>query len=249
MNKLCAFITTLLLAPIVLSAALNHADWTEILQEFSKDGMVDYAGLKAQPDKLESYLADIAELSKADFESQAESEQLATLINLYNAATVKLIIDHYPVESIEDVGWFHGAFRRRFINFLGKKHSLNDIEHGIIRVDYDEPRIHFAVVCAAMSCPRLASEAYTGAQLDAQLERQGFAFLGEAALNRLDHANRQAYMSSIFKWYGSDFEKSGGSYFDAIRKYWPAADRVQLGKQDYSIRYLTYDWSLNEWKR
>src|SRR4029434_9265868 len=132
-------------------------------------------------------------------------QRIAFWINAYNAFTLRLILDHYPIASIRRIGWLPGAaFRERFIPMQGLKGetiSLDDIENGTLRSAFREPRIHFALVCAARSCPPLRREAYRGADLDRQLDDQARIFLRDATKNRVDAATRTLYLSSIFKWF------------------------------------------------
>lgn len=121
--------------------------------------------------------------------------------------------------------------------------DLNTVEHKILRVDYTEPRIHFALVCAAKGCPPLRNEAYVGARLEEQLADQAKQFLAESAKNRIAATERAVYLSPIFKWYGGDFEKKSGSVFAALKPYWPA--KPPAGYESFRIRYTDYDWSLN----
>ena len=173
-------------------------------------------------------------------------DKIAFWINAYNALTVRLILDHYPLRSIRDIGWLPGAaFRQSFIpmqNLRGEPISLDDIEHRVLRAQFAEPRIHFALVCAARSCPPLRTEAYRGAVLAQQLDDQGRNFLGMPTKNRVDRVAGTMYLSPIFKWFRPDFETDGplaafvAPYFDL-----KAADVAH-----FTIEFLDYDWSLNE---
>ncbi len=176
----------------------------------------------------------------------SRAEKIAFWINAYNAYTVRLILDHHPLRSIRKIGWLPGAaFRLPFIPMQGLRGddmSLDDIEHRVLRAEFGEPRIHFALVCAARSCPPLRAEAYRAADLDQQLDDQGRRFLGDVAKNRLDRAAGTLYLSAIFKWFQPDFETSGPlSAFVA-----PYLDRQASELADVEIEFLDYDWSLNE---
>lgn len=238
----------------------SHAGYDALLKLFVADDRVDYPGLKSDPSALNHYLDSIAGISEATFNAWTESEQLAFLINLYNAATLKLIIDHYPVKSIKDIGsFFKGPWDQPVVRLFGKTITLDNLEHDIIRKDYSEPRIHMALVCAAKGCPPLRSEAYVADQLDAQLDDQSRRFLASPAGLRIDRGEKIVYFSSIFKWYGKDFidRFSPATGFPGLDKteravahfssgYLSTADGDYLKSGGYSVKYLDYDWSLNE---
>jgi hypothetical protein len=173
-----------------------------------------------------------------------ENEQKAYWINAYNAFTVSLILQHYPVKSIEDIGGkiykVNTPWDIKFITIGGKKYDLNNIEHGILRKNFNDPRIHFALVCASMSCPKLRNEAYTTSQLNAQLEGAGRDFLNDRSKNRVS-ANH-AELSKYFSWYKGDFTKNG-SLADYINKY--SQDKINANTK---ISSIDYNWSLNEQK-
>ena len=233
--------------PSVSSAEFDHDHkaFDEILKSHVKSNRVDYAALKANPMKLNAYLGQLAAVEEAEFYKWGEQQQLAMLINLYNAATLKLVIDHYPVKSIKNIG---GLFKRpwdiKSLTLFGESTTLGHVEHGLLRKKYSEPRIHFAIVCAAEGCPPLRARAYTAAQLDSQLEEQGRAFLRDSGKNRVDAANRTVYLSKIFDWFEEDFEKDG-SVIDFVAPYFAPADSKAL-RSHFKIKYTDYDWSLNK---
>ena len=222
----------------------SHAIFDGVLKQYVKNARVDYASLKAHPQDLDRYLNQVAAVSKAEFEKWSEPQQIAFLINTYNAYTLRLIIDHYPLKSIKDIGgWFSGPWDQSVVELFGETMDLNTVEHKILRVDYAEPRIHFALVCAAKGCPPLRGEVYTGSLLEAQLADQAKQFLADTNKNRIGASERTVYLSPIFKWYGGDFEKKSGSVLAALQPYWPE----KAGSTDgLKIRYTDYDWSLNE---
>ena len=238
----------------------THAGYDLLLKRFVTDGRVDYKGLKADPSALDAYLDSAAGVSEAEFNAWTELDQLAFLINLYNAATLKLILDHYPVDSIKDIGSFlKGPWSRPVVRLFGGTITLDNLEHDIIRKRYDEPRIHVALVCAAKGCPPLRSEAYTASALDAQLEDQTRRFLESPIGLRIDRGGNTVYFSSIFKWYGEDFvagfsPKSGFAGLGKTERavahfcsgYLSAPDGDYLKAGGYSVKYLDYDWSLND---
>jgi len=222
----------------------THAAFAGVLTQFVHDARVDYAALKAQPQELNRYLDAVAGVSKADFLKWTTSQQIAFLINVYNAYTLRLIIEHYPVKSIKDIGsWFTGPWDQPVVKLFGETITLNTVEHQILRKDYAEPRIHFALVCAAKGCPPLRGEPDLGTRLDEQLTDQAKQFLATPSKNRIAAGERVVYLSPIFKWYGGDFGKDSRSLLAALKPYWPGKAPATDG---FKIRYTDYDWSLNE---
>jgi Protein of unknown function, DUF547 len=225
----------------------QHGQWTRLLARHVTNGLVQYASIHADPTELDHYLDSLAQVSEEQFNAWHRPEQLAFLINLYNAATVQLIIQHYPVSSIRKIGTvWKGPWKQETVRLWGKVMTLDALEHEIIRPRYQEPRIHFALVCAAQGCPPLRSEAFVGARLDVQLDDQARQFLAASQKNRVDAKERTVYLSPIFKWYAGDFEAKSGSVLSAIRPFWPSADAAAMDLPGLKVRYTDYDWSLNE---
>lgn len=231
----------------------THSSWNKVLKDFlTVDGAtsrVRYAALKTHPDDLNAYLARVARVSLAEFSSFSEKQRLAFLINAYNALTVKLIRDHYPVKSIRDIGGlFSNPWKRKFFTLFGEKHCLDDIEHEILRKKFDEPRIHFALVCASKGCSALQNKAFVATRLDEQLESAASLFLHDPKRNRFDAKAGVVYLSRIFKWYGEDFEKISGSVkrFVAPRMAKDTSEEEAIKSRNIKIDYPDYDWSLNE---
>lgn len=241
--------TTICMAVLAAVAAVDagtqpdHGAFNEVLVRHVRDGLVDYAELKATRGPLDGYLDDMGAVPEQVFRQWGEDVQLAFLINLYNAATLQLIIDHYPVKSIKSIGsFFKGPWSQEVVTLFGKQITLDTLEHEIIRKDYDEPRIHFVLVCAAMGCPPLRAEAYRGATLDEQLDAQTRVFLNDAAKNRVDHEQKTLHLSPIFKWYGDDFRTETTTLQDFVAPYMDGATAIT----DYDIAFTDYDWSLND---
>lgn len=223
----------------------EHQGFDALLRSHVKAERVDYKSLKADPSDLNAYLGQLAAVSESEFQKWSENQQLAMLINLYNAATLKLIIDHYPVNSIKDIGgFFQKPWSIKSLTLFGEPTTLKHVEHGILRKNYSEPRIHFAIVCAAKGCPALRPGAFTAEQLDSQLTEQGEKFLRDREKNRVDASSQTVYLSEIFDWFEKDFEK-GGSVIDFVKPYFSTADANSLNN-DFKIKYTDYDWSLNE---
>jgi hypothetical protein len=159
---------------------------------------------------------------------------LAYYINLYNAGTVKLIVDHYPVESIKDIP---NRWDKEWIKVGSDVLSLNDIEHKILR-KMNEARIHFAINCASYSCPKLLNSAFTAENMEGQLHQAALDFINDPKRNQFE--GNTAYLSKIFKWYKGDFTENR-----SLREYInPYVDRSL--PEDVKIEYLEYDWSLND---
>ena len=229
----------------------THARYARVLRNFVTNGLVDYARLKAAPDELDPYLNEVAAVRREDFAAWSRDDRLALLLNLYNARTLRLIIDHYPLKSIRDIGVLPGAaWRQLVVRFGGQIMTLSHLENSVIRSEYPEPRIHFALVCAALGCPTLRSEPYEGGRLGEQLDDQARRFLAEAEKNRFDAATDTLWLSPIFNWYKDDFTSSGGSPADYVKPFLPKESAQRLGHSpQVRVRYTKYDWRLNEWKR
>ncbi|WP_419812177.1 DUF547 domain-containing protein [Bacterioplanoides sp.] len=252
-------VTLLSISP--LSHAFDHSQWDALAKQhvhLSADGFtseVDYQGFADDRAALKAYLESLSEVSWQEFEQWSKPEQLSFLINAYNSWTVELIVRNWPdIESIRDLGnLLSSPWKKEFIPLLGETRSLDDIEHGLIREDgrFNEPRIHFAVNCASIGCPPLRAEAFVADQLEQQLEQQTRWFLSDRSRNRVSKDGLE--VSSIFNWYGNDFERGWVGYQrleDFFLKYAddldiPAAQRKALQQEKLDIDYLDYDWKLN----
>ena len=222
----------------------SHLPWTLLLQKHvDEEGMVDYKGFQQDRQKLKAYLETL-ETNPPNPGEWTEAEQLAYWINAYNAFTIDLVLEYYPVKSIKDIGssiqvpFVNSPWDIKLMNIMGKKFDLNNLEHNIIREEFDEPRIHFALVCAARSCPKLRREAYTAEQLDMQLNQQTRSFLADTAKNKIH--KQEVQLSKLFDWYQGDFTRQG-SLIDFLNRYAPTSINP-----DADISYMDYEWSLNE---
>jgi len=224
--------------------AFDHGAWDSLLKknvvvlEAGKASQVRYEGMAKERAALQGYLASLSRVSEPEFEAWPRAEQMAFLINAYNAFTVEKILTRYPdIRSIWDFGKLFGnPFKDDFFTLLGRRMSLDGIEHGLLRKRYREPRIHFAVNCASVGCPMLREEAYAAARLEAQLEEQALRFLSDRSRNR--YAGGRLEVSKIFDWFKEDFEPR-----EAFFARYAAALRVPGGS--VPVIFLDYDWSLN----
>lgn len=237
-------IALLALTPSYASDALL----TELLRAHVHNGLVNYATLKNDP-RLSKVLAYYASVDHTKLTGNA---RMAFFINVYNAVTLKVVCDNLPLNSIRDIGVSpsKGAstdvWDRPLATLKGQTMSLNDIEHKILRPMAD-PRIHFALVCAAKSCPPLRNEAYTPERLDDQLNQQGRLFLSGSQWNTIDIAARTANLSMIFSWFSADFGVTTADVLRSIAPFLPSVQRTDVMRNaaSYSVTYRDYDWALN----
>ena len=222
---------------------VSHELFDELLSKYVGDqGFVDYSGFQNERAKLQKYL-DLLQ-STAPGSSWSKEEEIAYWINVYNAFTIELVLKHYPVESIKDIGssiqipFVNTPWDIKFIEIGGETYDLNNVEHSILRKKWKEPRIHFAVNCASYSCPVLRREAYTAEKLEAQLDDQAKRFINDDFRN--DITKKEAKLSKIFDWFSGDF-KNAMPVTDLINQY---AD-VKI-TSDTNISYKEYDWKLND---
>lgn len=225
------------------SKPVTHELWTGLLQKHLNDqGMVDYSGFIADSTALNEYL-ELLSGHHPNEKHWSEEERLAYWINAYNAFTIQLVIRHYPVKSIKDIAgsipFINSAWDVKFIHIEEQTYDLNNIEHGIIRERFQEPRIHFALVCAAISCPRLRQEAFTADQLDSQLQAAAVEFFNNPNKNHI--TPEKAELSKILDWYGGDFTDVTPSLREYVNRY----SETKL-EADAEMGFMDYDWGLNE---
>ena len=223
----------------------SHKKWNELLKTHLNDkNQVNYSSIKKQPQKLNEYLKSLENLSYKEFEGFDKNQKKAFLINAYNAFTIKLIVDNYPISSIKKIGgWFKGAWDIEFFSLLGGRiKSLDPIEHEWLRPKFKDYRIHAAVNCASVSCPDLRKEAYKATSLDKQLDEQMSVWLNDTSKNKFK-ANTYT-LSKIFDWYESDFKNWGGGVLKVIKKH-----KANLTPDENTkLKYLSYNWELNSTK-
>lgn len=224
----------------------SHDLFDEVLQEHvDENGQVDYTKLKANPEKFVAYL-DL--LAFADPEELRYNERLTFWINAYNAIVIKGVINHYPIKSVREVKLFNGFFSRLKFQVANKMYTPDGIEHGIIRTEFVDPRVHFVLVCASSSCPPLSNRAYTAETIEESLETATLNFIQNPEQFRIDRAKRLVYLSKIFKWYEDDFKEGYDGALDFLSDYLSPEDTEFLESTDVKLRYLDYDWTLNDQK-
>jgi hypothetical protein len=225
------------------ASSFDSSGWDDLLRAYVVEGHVDYEGLMGERERLRDYLAEVA---RADTSGWPRSEQMAFWINAYNAVMVEAVLAHWPLESVLDIGRVLGiptwaVFRAEHL-VAGTRLSLNDIEHGILRERFRDPRLHAALVCASISCPVLASRAYRADRLDAQLDFAMEGFLEDPGRNRL--TGQPPRLSRIFKWYGDDFRAASGTVWAYVRENVSPGVRSVL-PPTAEVEFLPYDWGLN----
>lgn len=235
----------------------NYSDYGAVLETYvNENGLVNYGQLQANRQQLDRFNQSLAAVSPSTYESWTNKEKIAFWMNAYNAFTLQSIIDQEPLKkSIKDIP---GVWRIRKFEVAGQSLTLNNIEHDILRKDFDEPRLHVALVCAAMSCPPLRNEPYIAAKLDEQLDDQVKQFIASPHGFRSDRNQGRVYLSSIFKWYGEDWvnsyaikDKFAGNakeraVLNFLSNYLSAQQRQYLEQGQYKVSYLDYDWTLNQ---
>ncbi|MBY0265307.1 MAG: DUF547 domain-containing protein [Burkholderiales bacterium] len=252
----------------------DHKAWSALLKKHvalidsGKASQVRYAGFMQDRAELKAYLATLSKVPQAEFNTWNKPQQMAFLINAYNAYTVEKILTRYPkIQSIWDFGKVFGnPFKDKFFTLLGREFSLDMIEHDTLRKPgaYDEPRVHFAVNCASIGCPMLREEAYVATRLDAQLEEQTRRFLSDRSRNRYNAQDNALEVSEIFKWFSVDWTSGyrgldGKTAAITSREQWfgryanlltdSAEQQKMLREGKVALRHLDYDWALNDAKK
>jgi hypothetical protein len=242
-------IMPLLVAPVVLVVLISGTGWAKVdnaiyadlLQRYVHNGHVDYQGFQNEEDMLDRYLD---ELAQVDPDVLSRDERFAFYVNAYNAWTIKFILSRYPdLQSIKDLGsLLRSPWKKKFVRIDGKVLTLDNIEHDILRPQFKDPRVHFAVNCASIGCPPLLNEPYAGDRLDKQLNRVAKDFINDPQRNRLD--GNVLYVSKIFKWFAADFNHDIPAFFQKYARE-PMKTELRVRASDIRINYLNYDWSLN----
>ena len=219
--------------------SFDHSGLDQLLHRHVDElGLVDYAALAAQREQLDAYIAQVAD---APFENLPRDEKLALLINAYNAFMLQLVLDHPEAQDVlRDIP---EPFKRQRWILAGRRISLDELEHRWIRGNFREPRIHWALVCGAISCPRLRSEAYTGARLEAQLEEQARFVHRSARYVQLE--GQMLRLTPLYDWYAGDFEQAAGSVLEAVARYRPDVKTLLGEGRPVRVQFFDYSWKLN----
>ena len=260
MKKLTLFLLGWLLSASAF-AQFDHAypAWDALTKKHvkwlpdNKQSRADYAGFKTDHAEVKKVLDSLSAVPKAEFDGWSKPQQMAFLINAYNAYTVELILTKYPdLKSIKDLGSFvQSPWKKKFFKLLGEERTLDWIEHEQLRPNYADPRVHTAVNCASIGCPALRNEAFTATKLDAQMEDGMLRFMGDRTRNRVKSGALE--VSMIFKWFREDFEKGQRGFNqveDVFAKYAAqltddAGEQARLKAKALTVNHLDYDWSLN----
>ena len=255
MRKYLLVMVCLILTTVQVSFATTfdheHKAWDQMLKDYTSQAngqtFVGYAKWKAKGGpSLDAYLKSLSGVSEKDFSAFDSNQKLSFLINAYNAFTVKLILDSFPVKSIKETGTiFTGPWKKKFFSLLGKEMFLDGIEHDLIRKKFNEPRIHFAVNCASIGCPSLRTSAYTGTKLQEELSQAEKDFFMNPAKFKI--VGNKFLVSSILDWYGEDFVKKHGDLkrFLVERALFYKILKNPLKPTEVQLEFPEYDWNLN----
>ena len=238
--------------------SIDYQDYAEVLKTYvTNEGLVDYQELQKNREQLDRFNQSIGSLSPEVYRSWSDAEKLSFLINAYNAFTLQSIIDQQPLKS--SIRKIPGVWKRRQFAIANEQKTLDNIEHDTIRQEFNEPRIHGALVCAAMSCPPLRNEPYLPEKLDAQLEEQIQQWLASPQGLNIDRQQNKVELSAIFDWYGKDWiasyevddnffagNKKEKAVLNFISQYLDPQQRQYLEAGNYKVDYLDYDWALNK---
>jgi Protein of unknown function, DUF547 len=259
----------LLKPPLAFAVAFSYEGYAKTLSAYvDGQGIVNYKGLQADRKDLDAFVSSLAALDPELFGKWSDKEKIAFWINAYNALTIRVIMDNYPIKASflsalrfpqNSIRQIKGVWDEIQFPVMGRKMTLDNIEHDTLRTQFDEPRIHVALVCAALGCPPLRNEPYISARLESQLDDQARRFFKDSEKFRMDREQGRIYLSSIFKWFGGDFVKAYRSdngfpgkgeteraVLNFASNYLDRNEKSYLEKGGYSISYLPYDWSLNE---
>ena len=256
MNGKISFIVFILVALALGTTMLGQANATAdldksiydiMLKKYVSDGTVDY--LKWKRNDLVAFEQYITSLAHVSLTNLSKNEQKAFWINTYNALTIYAVLRHIPANGllakVFSVQMIPGFFDKITYTVAGETLTLNDIENKKLRAVFHDPRIHFALVCASRSCPKIQSDAFAAKGIDKWLDNAARNFIQDKSRNRLDQKNAVLYLSEIFKWYDSDFIESAGSVLNYIKNYAGKEDSVCLSTHEVKIKHLFYDWLVN----
>ncbi len=260
MKLLARFTIFSLLIQGCFALDLSHSGLNQILNKFVKyskyNSSFDYEGLKSSSEDLKifnDYLDELSKVSEKEFKGLQEKDQIAFLINAYNGFTLHHMIQNWPLESIKDLdaGLFghigSDPWPKLMQKLRGKSVSLAAIEHEMLRRDYKEPRIHFAIVCASVGCPRLRNEAFTGEKLETQLMDQTKVFLSDSEKNRFDRKKKILFVSKIFDWFRKDFNDKFGNLKNFLLPFYTDSTEAfhKIRKEKIKIKFTNWNWNVN----
>ena len=209
-------------------------------------GMVHYEELKKVEAGLEVYLNLTASVPRVQFDDWTRPQKMAFLINVYNATTLKLVADNYPVESVKDIGGARRVWNLKVVRMFDGKFSLGHLEHEMIRKQFKSPSLHFVLVCGSRGCPPLRKEPYTAGKLEAQFYEQAQVFLRDRNKNYIDLESKTVFLSPIFEWFREDFGKTDGEIISLVAEYFETPERESLLRGGFKINYTKFDWGLNQ---
>lgn len=235
----------------------TYSNFAAVLQEHVQGELIDYASLAAHRDRLDQFIAELAGLPGIEYVKMNRNQQMALWINAYNGITLRSIIDRYPVKSIKDID---GVWKKKEWDVAGRTITLNGIEHDILRPQFQDPRVHFALNCASIGCPPLPGKVFLASELEQQLDRAAAAFVANPARTWLDTDKAEIHTSELFTWFGEDFiaqfqstendlhlSPVDNAVMGLLRRY---AGEESSGRLDsvknWSLVYESWDWSLND---
>lgn len=238
----------------------DHSELHQVLSQYVNEaGAVDYEGIKKNPTSLDLYLSQLDLIDPLTISSWPREEVLALWLNAFHAGVIKMIVDHYPVKTIQDIP---SVWDQTFVRIGGLSYALNAIRQGSLIGTFRDEKIHTALACSAKSCPRMPQEAYTGPRVEGQLFLATRNFVNQKDYVDINPAKKSVHVSKIFYWYGKDFQLDFGTVenqknfspeeyavLSFISHYLEDVDAVRfLEEGEYKVKYLPFDWSLNEWK-
>ena len=264
-----ALFSPLTQAQETMDQGFDFSDYDRVLRTFvNEEAMVDYSRLKARRQELDTFVASMGNLTSDTYNKWSEKDKIAFWLNAYNGLTLKAISDNYPIKSSflrsriypkNSIRQIPGVWKKITFKVMGQRMTLGHIEHQILRAKFDEPGIHMAMVCAAMGCPPLRGEPYIGSRLDEQLDDQTRRFLSNPAKFKIDSSKDFLNLSEIFKWFAEDFVSKHGpkknignhdekksAVLNFVARYLDEAQKKYVLSGNFKIKYIDYDWSLNE---
>lgn len=231
----------------------HYTQWGNLIEQYVHGGKVNYRGIiNNELPNFRSMVAGLEKVSESEYAKWKNEQKMSFWINAYNIGAVELVLGHYPLKRSLGLQAFRypansiqqipDVWNQEILMILGKKVSLNYIENEILRKEFQDPRVHFSIVCASLGCPALRDEPYVFDRLDSQLNDAVVKFIQDHRKASYDAGNNTLYVSPVFKWFKKDFEKAGG-VVAFVKRYMPSEARLS---DDARIQWLDYDWSLNE---